>query len=345
MSEHNTNGALVDVPSIGKRIAPPPIEKATRRVPVITVPRIEVFALHTLQSDLSLLEPPEPIAPPICYARRVTLLSGREKSGKSTLLANAAAALSAGTEFLGTSLSAQRVLWLALDEWRGDSVRRFTDLGANSDRLDLAFEVPTPTELDRIMAEGGYGLVCIDTLNELLMGVNLNQSNEVLPRMRPYIEVIRRHNAAGCIVAHASKGRGEYIGSVTIGGLVDAPLTLEDPRRDRDKNVAAETEADNAAPEKGIRLLHGNTRFGPKLHEWVSAPDGLHYSRGKTAMTLDERIRRALSDGAAANIEELAKRVGMRKDAVGKAVKEMLGDGRITKDERRLCLAPGLVPG
>jgi hypothetical protein len=345
MSEHNTNGALADVPRIGKRIAPPPIEQATPPVPLITVPRVEVFALHTLQSDLSLLEPPEPIAPPICYAQRVTLLSGREKSGKSTLLANAAAAVSAGTEFLGTSLSARRVLWFALDEWRGDAVRRFTDLGADKHRLDLAFEVPSATQLDLILADGGYGLVCIDTLNELLMGVNLNQSNEVLPRMRPYIEVIRRHNAAGCIVAHASKGRGEYIGSVTIGGAVDAPLTLEDPRKNRDKSSPAEAEADKAVPDTGVRLLHGNTRFGPKLHEWVSAPDGLHYSRGKNAMSVEARILRELSERDAANNEELAKRMGMRKDVVGKAVKELRTQGRIASGERGLSLVLGLVPG
>lgn len=345
MAETGSNGVVGDVPRTRRRIAPPPIEESKRPAPVISVPRVEIFSLDTLQNDLSLLEPPEPIAPPICYARRVTLLSGREKSGKSTLLANAAAAVSAGTEFLGTSLKENRVLWFALDEWRGDTVRRFTDLRANRHRLDLAFEVPTATELDRILADGGYGLVCIDTLNELLMGVNLNQSNEVLPRLRPFIEVIRKHNAAGCIVAHASKGRGEYIGSVTIGGLVDAPLTLEDPRKSRDKNSAAESDAESDAPDTGIRLLHGSTRFGPKLHEWVSAPDSLHYSRGKNAMTLESRIRRALSDGDVANIEELAKRVGMRKDAVGKAVKEMQGQGRITRGESGLSLAPGSVPG
>lgn len=332
---------------MSNRIAPPPFEKTSPPAPAVAVPRVEIFALGTLQNDPSLLEPPEPIAPPICFARRVTLLSGREKSGKSTLLANAAAAVSAGTEFLGTPLGVQRVLWFALDEWRGDSVRRFTDLGANRHRLDLAFEVPTATELDRILAEGGYGLVCIDTLNELLMGVNLNQSNEVLPRLRPFIEVIRRHNAAGCIVAHASKGRGEYIGSVTIGGLVDAPLTLEDPRRNRDQNQnsASESDADNDAPDSGIRRLHGSTRFGPKLNEWVSAPDGLHYSRGKNAMTLEARIRRALADGDAANLEDLAKRVGMRKDAVGKAVKEMQAQGHIVRGEGGLSLRHDLVPG
>lgn len=330
---------------MSKRIAPPPIEKPTPPVPALTVPRVEIFSLGTLQTDPKLLEPPEPIAPPICYARRVTLLSGREKSGKSTLLANAAAALSAGSEFLGTVLRAQRVLWFALDEWRGDTVRRFADLGANGDRLDLAFEVPTPTELDRILTVGHYGLVCVDTLNELLMGVNLNQSSEVLPRLRPLIEVFRRHNAAACIVSHASKGRGEYIGSVTIGGLVDAPLTLEDPRRNRDKNSAVEIEADNDAPETGVRLLHGSTRFGPALHEWVSAPDGLHYSLGKNAMSLEARIRRTLIDRDAANIEELAKRVGMRKDAVGKVVKEMVGQGHIARGERGLSLTQGSVPG
>jgi hypothetical protein len=228
---------------------------------------------------------------------------------------------------------------------KSDSVRRFTDLGANRDRADLAIEVPTATKFDRILAGGNYGVECIDALNSLMLGVNRNQSNEVLPRLRPYIEVIRRHNAAGCIVAHASKGRCEHIDSDTIGGLGDALLALEDPRRSRDKISAAETEADNAAPENGIRLLQGSARFDQKLHEWVSAPGGLHCSRGKNAMTLEARILRALADGDAPSIEEPAKRLWMRKDAVGKVEKQLIGRGRIARRDRGLTLVRGSVPG
>jgi DNA-binding MarR family transcriptional regulator len=62
-------------------------------------------------------------------------------------------------------------------------------------------------------------------------------------------------------------------------------------------------------------------------------------------MSVEARILRELSERDAANNEELAKRMGMRKDVVGKAVKELRTQGRIASGERGLSLVLGLVPG
>jgi DNA-binding MarR family transcriptional regulator len=60
-------------------------------------------------------------------------------------------------------------------------------------------------------------------------------------------------------------------------------------------------------------------------------------------MTMEARILRKLAEGDAPNVEELAKRVGMRKDAVGMAIKEMQAQGSIVRGERGLSLVPGMV--
>jgi len=55
----------------------------------VTEPReartLDTFTLRTALTDPSLLAPPEPVVAPFLYAGRTTLLSAREKTGKTTL--------------------------------------------------------------------------------------------------------------------------------------------------------------------------------------------------------------------------------------------------------------------
>ncbi|MCX5760904.1 MAG: AAA family ATPase [Gemmatimonadetes bacterium] len=95
-----------------------------------SAPRLRYYTLGELVTRPELLAEPDPVVPPFLFRGRVTLLAGREKLGKSTLVAHAAAALSRGEEFLGATLAAGRVLWYSLDEGLNDTVRRFQALGA-----------------------------------------------------------------------------------------------------------------------------------------------------------------------------------------------------------------------
>src|SRR5690606_19180590 len=96
--------------------------------------------LEELLADPDLLKPPDCIVPHLAYRGRTTLLAGPDKSGKSTLMAHAAAALSRGDGFLGEPSQGQhggRVVWVGLEEALGDGVRRFKELGAEPKNVRL----------------------------------------------------------------------------------------------------------------------------------------------------------------------------------------------------------------
>src|SRR5262245_2458486 len=70
-----------------------------------------------------LLVPPPSVVPYLAWAGRHTLLAGKEKCGKSTLLRDAAHHLATGTPFLGENVQTKPTLWLCLDEPVADLVR------------------------------------------------------------------------------------------------------------------------------------------------------------------------------------------------------------------------------
>jgi hypothetical protein len=110
-----------------------------------------VRSLRELLEDPSLLEPPKALIPHIAYRGRVTLISGQDKAGKSTLLTQAAACLSAGLLFLDHQLqpTGKRALWIALDEDLGDFVRRAERFAASLAYLFLTNEAPHGRQLRR----------------------------------------------------------------------------------------------------------------------------------------------------------------------------------------------------
>ena len=102
---------------------------------------------HTLRdwlADPEILRPPCAVIPHLAITGRVTLLSGREKVGKSTLAACAVAAASRAEPVLAVPVDQPvRTLWYAIDEHFADAVRRFRSLGANLDHVIINVEPRT----------------------------------------------------------------------------------------------------------------------------------------------------------------------------------------------------------
>jgi hypothetical protein len=298
-----------------------------------TTTRAEPLAVRSLADLLlhpELLAPPEPVAAPLLYAGRVTLLSGREKSGKTTLAANAAAAITTGTEFLGARVVCGSVLWISLDEALGDTVRRFDALGADPHLLHLVTEVPSPARLHATLTATAYRLAVIDTLNELALGVSLNKSDQILPILRPIVDVIRATNTACVIIGHAGKSSGAYLGSSTIGGAVDAALTLkrvgEGKTPPADPNVEEETEE---APDDGRRVLVGVTRWAGKFRERLQFAGG-RYAIGSAPIPLAVRILRELSgDTSGISASDLSELLGKRKHDTLDALRDLASRGLV----------------
>ena len=134
-----------------------------------------------------LLSPPAATIPHLVVKGRVTLLSGREKIGKSTLVASAVAAVSCGQNVLGVPIERPlQTIWYNIDEPIGDTVLRFGRLGADAGRIAinreprLESELLAALEVDLASFEG-VDLVVVDTLSRVLAASGVDPNSSTSP--------------------------------------------------------------------------------------------------------------------------------------------------------------------
>lgn len=271
--------------------------------------------LPTLLRDLlarpELLEPPVAIIPRLAYPGRVTLLAAREKLGKSTLLAQAIAALTSGVDFLDGSLAPDNALWYGIDEGLPDVVQRFQRYGADASRLWIFTEPPSASEFAQHLDYTTARVAVIDTLAEL-WGGELDESDAVQVRnlLRPYVLAARARDVALVLSHHTRKAGDQYRGSVQIGAQVDLILTL----RATIAGGNPHEPTSEPALDDGRRILDGRGRAGILVRERL-AFDGARYSLGDAPLPARSRIMRLLADEPM-SANALAKDLGIRKETV-----------------------------
>jgi len=285
-----------------------------------------------------LLAAPVAIVPRLLYPGRVMMLSAREKVGKSTLLAQACAALTVGGEFLGDKLKPAVVLWYAIDELLDDTVRRFKTYGVHPDRLAICEVPPTALEMQAHIEETDAAVVVVDTLTELWGGrkIDENQASEVAPRIRPYIDVARSLKVALGLLHHTSRGGVEYRGSVHLGAAVDIIVTLRPVKLP----TAQDPEPDDPTREDSRRLLIGKGR-GVHFHERLSFDRG-RYVLGEAVPSLRGRILKLLlNEPESATSTAAALRV--RKETIVEEFRLLDQEAivRRTADGKKYELTPG----
>lgn len=257
----------------------------------------------------ALLVPIAALVKCIAYAGRSSLLAAREKTGKSTLLAQAVAALTCGRDFLGDKLDRAIVLWYCLDEPVADCVRRFQEMGGDPDYLIISTERPTALEM-RAEAEScrgrdflgdklGAQVVVVDTLTELWRGHirSENDADEVAGFLDPYIRAMRELDVSLIFSHHTPKSGREYRGSGAIGAKVDVLLALRRPGTGSQVEDLNENEEDPETDD-GRRILEGKGRGVPHFVYRLSF-DGKLYSLGEAPLPLRARILSVLAQGGA----------------------------------------------
>ena len=202
-----------------------------------SAPQLPYRSLRTLQEDPSLLTAPVPVLSGLAYKGRTTLLSAREKFGKSTLLRMGAAAVSNGMPFLDGACEQGIVLWCG-EENVGDMVRGFSELGANPDNifiLDLrAFGKDRIDQVSSAITALHPALVVVDTLISLTAGIvqDSSKDSQITPIISRIAGLCARLNAACLLSHHATKSGSGYHGSMAYGALVDCVLELKAPGDD-----------------------------------------------------------------------------------------------------------------
>lgn len=188
--------------------------------------------LGELLADPSLLEMPEAVVPGLAWAGRLTMVAAREKAGKSTLVAWAAAAVSRGRDWLGDRTTAAPVLWVGMEEALGDAVRRFGEADADPAMVHVLDGPALPYGHQDILAAVERvkpALIVVDSLAAYGNGrvEDWSSAGNVTPIMLELLTLARQSGAAVVLLHHAAKASGSYRDSTAIGAVVDVILSLE----------------------------------------------------------------------------------------------------------------------
>lgn len=288
--------------------------------------------MQSLLADPTLLVPPRMIIPGVAAAGRVTMLSAREKLGKSTYVAFLAALVSAGGVFWGQVLEAARVLWIGLEEHRGDAVRRFKAMGADEENIIIVHALPAQDPLLHVraaMLRWKPALIVIDSLAAYAQGLeDENSAAACTALLTPLVKAVHDSEAGMVILHHAAKSGRGYRGSVAIGAAMDQILEM----------------TDEGTTIKGARRLMARGRFSIKDYEIVFDEDAQTFEvLGEVAAP--EEARRIAADTRRLDVREGVLAFILENPGAGNATlrRAVGGDVKLVDEVVKALEAEGLI--
>jgi hypothetical protein len=285
--------------------------------------------LDELMQRPELLRAPREVVPYLAYEGRATLLVGPDKSGKSTLVAQAAASKTRGEDFLGQPTSPGNVLVIAPDESLGDTVRRLTEFGADPNRVNILTR-QTPglfEDVKQIIRVWQPELIIIDSLQavaRLVLG-EAPQSGDASAWseiVRPLVDIAHAYGVALVILHHVRKSDGEARDSSEILAAVDGTLTMRLPRSGEDLRTRRITGRARWPIDPFTVALRGEI---PKArYELVG---------GQVMLSLDQRIYLYVRNNPGAGRTQVREGVTGRMEQISAAIDRLIKQGEL--QERR----------
>ncbi len=190
-------------------------------------PQVRSLAEYLERPELLL--PPDPIIPRLAWRERVTLLVGREKSGKSTLAVAAASAMTRGGVFLAETCPPGAVIWVNTEEHPGDLAKKAVAFGANPEAFLVTQDGRDPLPiLERAIQEFTPELLVIDTLPTFVrtLGIESGDAAAWTAVMTEFTRYARSYSCAVVLLHHATKVGGDARDSTAIPANVDVEATL-----------------------------------------------------------------------------------------------------------------------
>jgi len=198
----------------------------------------EVIWLSDIMDNPGLYKEPSPIIPLLAWENRLTLLAGREKGGKSTLVSAAAAAISRGEPFLEEEMKEGKILWVSWEETKEDIGRRFLQFGGDETKFALLLHPENPYEsVKSLCIEHDFFLIIWDSLSRVADTVSKKVPDPgnapVWTRIIAPILDIAHEYATSILLHHAKKdGRG-YRDSTGIGAAPDVIIEMSKSKRQK----------------------------------------------------------------------------------------------------------------
>jgi hypothetical protein len=295
--------------------------------------------MAALLENPELTRAPEPVAFPIAYRARVTLLAAPEKEGKTTLAAAIAAAVSGGGRFLGETLTLGDVLFFGLEEHLGDTLARLQDFGADPSHVFLAHNVLVrPLEELELAADARlYRCVIVDSLSAVAEGLveDAGSSAAWTPVMARLTRLARKTEAGLVVLHHSRRSDGRYRDSSAIGAGVDAILEMA-------------TGADASVRTFQVRARWSSAPFAVRL---LGIPgdsaNPLRYDLESGELSIDARVLLFVERHPGCSTRALREGVSGRSRAIQDATQRLLDRGALEnrgKEESHKLYAAPAVP-
>ena len=191
--------------------------------------------LEDLLSDPTLFEPREWVIPHIAMPSELVVFAGAAKSGKSTILGQALAALSVGGEFLGERCTKGRAILVNLEEHLFSLHERFETLEVEGQHIEvMTLDAPNPpTAIKERVVAADIKLVLIDSLTEWARKTQGSVPNDGdnagwASVMRPLVDLAHQTGVAVIVIHHARKQDGRYRGATEIQAAADVLLEFSE---------------------------------------------------------------------------------------------------------------------
>jgi KaiC/GvpD/RAD55 family RecA-like ATPase len=277
-----------------------------------------------LTVDEFLAEPDEP-TPWVWqgYAAQgeVTILSGPPKVGKTTLLVQAAGAVSFGTSFLDRKVQHTPVLWLNLEQHRRRMRLLLRSLGVEGCRFYVTHR--TPDDLTTEMLEREIRLVIVDSLSKFWSVTDENDAVQVTEAAEQLRQIAVITDAAVVLVHHDRKSGGEdgmnIRGSGALLAAVDHAVSMKRVSGHERRRVL----------EVVSREMEGVPR-----HLVIELADGFYRAVGTECEVTERENEQVVLDAVTdepQTYEELAETAGLRLPTVKKTAKRLADAGAIKR--------------
>lgn len=285
-----------------------------------------VRTLAAIIADPSFGRVPSAVAERFAWRGRLTLLSGREKLGKTTLTAKVAASVTRCMPLFGmepTLTVPAAVLWCALEGHVDDVAYHLLTFGADPNRVLMLDRLGDPATrlnaLAEIVAAHRPALIVVDTLSSLVSGAIDDPKGDSAAWtlwMNGLGHLARDADAAVLVTHHARKSDGRYRDSTAIGAGADMILELLADERDATARII-EPKGRWSVPRFVVRL---------EGEEYVLAASA-------DAASLEERILGFVRQHPGCTQRDLLDRLPGRKQTKRDALAKLVGTGALARSD------------
>jgi RecA-family ATPase len=191
-----------------------------------------------------------------------SIIGSRPKVGKSTFARQLSLCVSLGEPFLNKDTIQGSVIYLALEEIRGQVKSHFKMMGAIGEEKILSHISRVPkdamSKLYKIAKKEKPALVIIDPLFRFVRVKDTNDYGGVTAALEPFISMARELNTHVMLVHHLTKanrsGGDGLLGSTAIFGSVDTAIILNQTEGSQERTIQTIQRYGDSMPETALNF-------------------------------------------------------------------------------------------